>query len=223
MDRMNPTVITGMGVLSSHGLGLSAFESALSEGRNAFRSSMRFPNLSFPVVAAELNNFNFESALNNSSALPADLINKSRTAGRRAPLTIQASLLAALEAWQHAKLSSRVIDKQRIGIIVAGQNTTQAYQYHIHRNLQEELTYLSPTYALHFMDTDQVGTLSDVFGIHGEGFTVGGASASGNVGIIQASRLIQLNIVDICLVVGALADLSPIEIQGFRDIWSNGW
>jgi malonyl-ACP decarboxylase len=214
--------VTGMGVLSTHGLGLTELEKALKEGINPFTISTRFAELSFPVIAAELPDISFEIAIRQFNQLPSALIERAFQAGRRAPLTIQASILAAMEAWEYAQLSSRDIDPERIGIIVAGQNTTQAYQYHLHRKFQDAPDYLSPTYALHFMDTDQVGTLSEVFNIQGEGFTVGGASASGNVGIIQACRLIKQNNVDICLVIGTLADLSPIEIQGFRNIGALG-
>jgi len=72
-----------------------------------------------------------------------------------------------------------------VGIIIAGSNLTQQYQYNLIPKFQKDPEYLSPRYALHFMDTDHVGTLSEIFSIHGEGFTVGGASASGNVAIIK--------------------------------------
>ncbi len=211
-----------MGVLSSHGIGIPAFANTLYHGTNQFKQSMRFPQLTFPIIAAELNAFHFESAIQQFIFLPDTLKQQSYHIGRRAPLTIQTSIIAALEAWEQARLFERDIDPTRVGIIVAGENTTQAYQYNLQQQFQEEASYLSPKYALHFMDTDQVGTLSEIFGIHGEGFTVGGASASGNVGMIQATRLIQQGIIDICLVVGALADFSPVEIQGFRNIGALG-
>jgi len=215
-------IVTGMGALSSHGVGVPALAKALREGNNPFKRSARFSVLSFDVIAAELDQFNFENSINQFKHLPKSLTEHALKLGRRAPLTIQTSIVSALEAWEQAELFSREIDPSRIGLIIAGENTTQAYQYHLYRQFHEEPNYLSPTYALHFMDTDQVGTLSEIFNIQGEGFTVGGASASGNVGIIQGYRLIQQKCMDICLVVGALADLSPIEIQGFRNIGALG-
>lgn len=211
-----------MGIVSALGQGIPVLTQALLTGRCCFTKSTRFPDLSFPVIAAELQGFYFENALTAFTALQTNLITSAYKAGRRAPLTIQASLIAALEAWQQAELHLRMIDKTRIGLVIAGQNTTQAYQHALRASHRQDITYLSPTYALQFMDTDQVGTLSEVLGIQGEGFNVGGASASGNLGIIQGHRLIQQGLVDVCLVVGVLADLSPFEIQGFYNIGALG-
>jgi malonyl-ACP decarboxylase len=47
---------------------------------------------------------------------------------------------------------------------------------------------------------------------------VGGASASGNLGLIQASRLIETGAADACVVVGALSDLAPLERQAFFNL-----
>jgi malonyl-ACP decarboxylase len=215
-------VVTGMGIISSLGQGISSFLNALLEGKSHFQRMEGFQSLSFPVIGAKLVNLNFETALQQYSTLPEGLLSAAAKAGRRAPHTIQASLLAALEAWEQAKLFKRSIEPQRIGLVVAGQNTTTRYQQELYHRFQQETEYLPPSYALHFMDTDQVGTLSEVFGIQGEGFTVGGASASGNVGIIQGTRLIQQDLVDVCLVVGVLADLSPLELQGFHNIGALG-
>lgn len=216
-----PAVITGMGLVSSLGQGIPILETALRNGLNRFKISSRFPELSFPVIAAELVDFSFEQAINRFTASEA-LLAQVHQAGRRAPLVIQASLTAALEAWFQAKLHERKINPIRIGLVVAGNNLTQRYQYDLQSKFQQNPSYLSPTYALHFMDTDQVGALSEAFGIQGEGFTVGGASASGNMAIIQGQRLIQQGLVDVCLVVGALADLSPVELQGFYNIGALG-
>lgn len=214
--------VTGMGVLSAHGLGVTALANALQTGANPFKQCADFPMLSFPLIRAGLDDFHFSTALNYFSRLPAPLIQEARAIARRTPLTIQTSIFAALEAWEQAELAHRPIDHQRIGIVVAGQNTTQAYHYQLQKQYSTELSYLSPAYALHFMDTDQVGTLSELLDIHGEGFTIGGASASGNMGIIQACRLIQLGVLDVCLVVGVLADLSPLEIQAFHNMGALG-
>lgn len=221
-NQMPRVAITGAGILSAHGQGIPGFTQALLAGKSKFIRSERFPELSFPVIVAALNDFTFEKALQNYGDLSDELLTVAHKSGRRAPLTIQASLIAALEAWQQAKLQQRKLESTRIGLVVAGNNTTQNYQYALQPIFRQNPSYLSPTYALHFMDTDQVGILSEVFGIQGEGFTVGGATASGNMGIIHGQRLIQQRLVDVCLVVGTLADLSPLELQGFYNIGALG-
>ena len=64
--------------------------------------------------------------------------------------------------------------------------------------------------------------MSELFEIHGEGLTVGGASASGNLGLIQGYRLIQWGGAEVCVVVGALMDLSPLELQAFHALGALG-
>lgn len=210
-------VVTGMGILSSIGQGIPSFKKSLFEGKSQFGFCSKFPSLSFPVIAAELEAFDF-----NNSLPQCPLTSIAEKAGRRAPFTVQTSLVSALEAWHQARLPERNIDSHRIGLIVAGQNTTAGYQQKIAHRYREEIDYLPPSYALHFMDTDQVGTLSEVFKIQGEGYTVGGASASGNAAIINGTRLILQNIVDVCLIVGVAADLSEFELQGFHNIGAMG-
>ena len=207
-----------MGVLSSLGQGVSNFTNALLEGQSGITASSRFPELPFPLAAAELKDFDFNSALFFLQDLPSTLLATAQKIGRRAPILIQASIIAALEAWTEAKLHQRPKDNSRIGLIVAGQNTTQGYSYNLHPVFHKNPHYFSPSYALQFMDTNQVGVLSELFNIEGEGFTVGGASASGNIALMQGYRLIQQGVVDICMVVGSVADLSPLELQGFCNI-----
>ena len=72
------------------------------------------------------------------------------------------------------------------------------------------------------MDTDYIGVLSEAFTILGEGLTVGGASACGNVALLHAQQLIENNRHAACLVVGAAADLSPMELQAFHNLGALG-
>jgi malonyl-ACP decarboxylase len=109
-----------------------------------------------------------------------------------------------------------------LGIVAAGNNLSQNYHYGLLCKFQSTPQYLTPKYAIHYMDTDHVGTLSEIFKIQGEGFTVGGASASGNAAIIKGCQLIQLGILDACVIVGAMADLSPLELQGFYNVGALG-
>lgn len=221
-QKFSRVVITGMGAITALGQGITSLKKGLKKGYSLFNKNPLFPELSFPVISAAIDNFNLEEAVSGFNSIPEELKLKVFKTGRRSPKAIQISLITVLEAYQQAKILNRSVDPTRIGLVVAGQNTTQRYSYDLFSSFQEEPSYLSPTYALHFMDTDQVGTLSEVFNIQGEGFNVGGASASGNIALIQAYRMIQQKTVDICLVVGVMADLSPLEVQGFHNIGAMG-
>jgi malonyl-ACP decarboxylase len=215
--------ITGMGIISSVGQGVPVFRDALFQGYNHFTRSLNYPMLSFPVLGAFISDFNFSLALKTFSNLSDHRRQQLEKISRQVPKQIQLAIIAALETWQQAGLDQTPIgDASRVGLVVAGENTTGHYEYDLYATFQQQPDYLSPSYALHFMDTDHIGVLSEVFGILGEGFTVGGASATGNVALIRGYQLLRDNWQDACLVIGALADLSPMELQGFHNIGALG-
>jgi malonyl-ACP decarboxylase len=215
--------ITGMGILSSIGDDVSTFSASLQNGKSGFRRTENRKVPKVPVdIVAEIQNFSFLEKLNRFQNIPDNKMRNAKRLGQRAPFAIQTSILSAMEAWQNAQLFSMCPASECVGLIVAGQNTTQNYQYDLITKFRENPEYLSPRYALEFLETNQVGVLSELFNIKGEGFVVGGASATGNVGIIKGFQAIRAGLLDICLVVGVVADLSPMDIQGFINIGAMG-
>ncbi|HEU5266070.1 MAG TPA: beta-ketoacyl synthase N-terminal-like domain-containing protein, partial [Jatrophihabitans sp.] len=75
-----------------------------------------------------------------------------------------------------------------------------------------------PRFALQAQDTDHIGTLSQALGITGEGCTVGASSASGNLALIHAARLIGFDAVDVCLAVGAMTQLGSLERSALANL-----
>ena len=109
-----------------------------------------------------------------------------------------------------------------ISIILAGHNISPIDQFNAFQKYQEQPEYISARYALQFLDTNHLGVISEVLELHGEGFSLGAASASGNMGILQAHRQISLGLSKVCVVVAAMADLSPVELQAFRQTGAMG-
>ncbi|MDP1771713.1 MAG: beta-ketoacyl synthase N-terminal-like domain-containing protein [Methylobacter sp.] len=215
--------ITGMGIVSAIGHDIAEFSHSLAAGKSGIRRIERSTTPPLPVaIGAEIDGFCFEKTLGQYSDMSESLTQSALYIARRAPFTIQTSVISALQAWRQARFDDKPIEPERIGLIIAGHNTTQNYQYSLCSDFRRNPEYLSPRYALQFMDSNQIGVLSEIFNIRGEGFVTGGASASGNVGIIHGTRLIQSGVVDACLVVGVVADLSPMEIQGFYTIGAMG-
>lgn len=207
--------ITGMGVFTAHGAGCSTFASSLFEGISRFKTVNIAP-LPFPVVCSPIENFSFSDSLQVNE----EQRKRFEKICRGAPRPLQLAVIAALEAYNQANLFQN--NPARLGIIVAGQNTSCNYSYSLQESFHKDPEFLSPSYALNFMDTNYVGVLSELFGIHGEGFTIGGSLATGTIGLIKAMQLIQDDRLDACLVVGVMADLSPLELQGFRNIGALG-
>jgi len=223
MQTHTTTVITGMGIISAIGDNLTSFSNSLRLGTSGIKHVFPTSKPTLSVnIASTIQDFSFLEKLKKLNNIPEEKLTKAKRLGQRAPFVIQTTILAALQAWEQAGLFEATTSPERIGLIIAGQNSTQNYQYHLISQFQENPEYLSPRYALEFLETNQVGILSELFDIEGEGIVVGGASATGNVGIIKGHQLIQLGTVDVCLVVGVVADLSPLDVQGFINIGAMG-
>ncbi len=206
---MRPEVIiTGVGVTSAIGQGAQAFSRALFEAPNAFGVMQR---------PGRQKASNFLGAEIPSMGMPPGI---SPQHLRNASLTAQAGLVTLHEAWSDARLSDA--DPTRIGLIIGGSNLQQRSQVQTYEAYSERTQFLRPTYGLSFMDTDLCGLCTEQFGIQGLAYTVGGASASGQLAIIQAMQAVLCEQVDICIALGALMDLSHWECQGFRSLGAMG-
>ncbi|MGZ8250070.1 beta-ketoacyl synthase N-terminal-like domain-containing protein [Methylomagnum sp.] len=211
-------VITGMGIVSAIGHTLVEFTDALRSGRSGIGVRGE-AGPTGPVLMAEVRDFSLRDALD--ATLPdeaAALRAKTFSTLRRSPWATQAAAVAAGQAWCQAGLMSAAIPAEAIGLVAAGHNLGQNHQHAAALKHAVSPAHVNPSYALHFMDSDVLGCISEALGIRGEGCTAGGASASGNVGLIQGFRLVRFGLADCCLVVGVPADLSPVELQGFMNL-----
>ncbi|NUT44680.1 MAG: polyketide beta-ketoacyl:ACP synthase [Thermoactinospora sp.] len=205
-------VVTGMGVLCSVASDVPSFAEALREGRCGI-VPMPDPGDGGPRLAAPVRDFCFSES---ASAFEAGRL--ALRAAHRSPEPLQMDLVTAMQAFEDAGLHRSAPPADRLGLVVSGHNLSSGYVHDLHPKYEDNPAHLPARFALHFMDTDRVGTVSQVLGIKGEGYTVGGASASGNVGLVNGSRLVESGSVDACLVVGAMTDLSPMEKRGLATI-----
>lgn len=201
-------VVTGMGVISAIGQGKAAFADALFAGESAF-AVMRRPGRQkdSTYIGAEI------PQIDSSPEIAM------RTR-RGASLSAQAALVVLLEAWVEARLYD--VDPRRIGLIVGGSNMQQRELTQIHEAYRESAAFLRPTYALSFMDSDLCGFCTEQFGIRGLACTVGGASASGQLAVVQAAQAVLTRQVDVCIALGALMDLSHWEFRGLHSVGAMG-
>jgi len=201
-------VVTGMGVISAIGQGKTAFATALLDGQTSF-GVMQRPGRQreSAYVGAEIKDIVVSPGI-------------ARQTLRAASLSGQAALAVLQEAWTEARLSE--VDPHRIGLIVGGSNVQQRELAQIHETYRDRSVYLRPTYGLSFMDSDLCGFCTAQFGIRGLAYTVGGASASGQLAIVQAAQAVLTNQVDVCIALGALMDLSHWECRGLRALGAMG-
>jgi malonyl-ACP decarboxylase len=201
-------VVTGIGVVSSIGQGKPAFVEALLAGGNAF-AVMRRPGRqgASAYLGAEIAEISFPLEISKQTL-------------RAASLSAQAALVVLHEAWTEARLSE--VDPRRIGLVVGGSNVQQRELALVQESYRDRSAFLRPMYAMSFMDTDLCGFCTAQFGIRGLAYTVGGASASGQLAIVQAAQAVASGQVDVCIALGALMDLSHWECQGFRALGAMG-
>lgn len=214
--------ITGMGIVCSIGHNTMEFGNSLRSGKSGIGFSC-YDKSQFPLdVGAYINDFNFLRHVGCFTDAAKELSQRAVQCARRSPFAVQVSAAAALEAWIAGELIEKPVDGERIGIIAAGSNISQNHHYRMGLKYKESPDYINPSYAVQYNDFDHIGTLSEIFGINGEGFTAGGASASGNVGIIKGFQMVEHGLVDVCVVIGSLADLSPVEMQSFINLDAMG-
>lgn len=200
--------ITGIGITSAIGQGKTAFTSALMQGRHAF-GVMKRPGrqMNTAFLGAEISDLRYPDSISERMSRTASF------AGRVAMITLY-------EAWEEAKLEE--VDPNRIGLIIGGSNLQQRELVQTYEKYRERPQFVRPSYGFSFMDSDLCGLCTELFGIEGFAYTVGGASASGQLAIVQACQAVQAGEVDVCIAMGALTDLSYWECQGLRSLGAMG-
>lgn len=207
-SEVRELVISGVGVTTSIGQGRAEFLAALLRGDSAFAIMQR------PGRQKE------------SSFLGAELGALRWPEGWRAPraaslpLTSQVALVTLSEAWDEARLAE--VDPTRIGLILGGSNVQQREMVQTFEAFAGRPYFVKPSHAISFMDTDVCGVMTEHFGIRGEAFSVGGASASGQLCVIQAARAVASGDMDVCIALGALMDLSYWECHALRSLGAMG-
>lgn len=208
-------VISGLGIVSSIGQGRKAFTDALFRGKSNFQFMQR-PGRQVPDKESD-GNLSFIGSEIQKLSLPDTI---SLSVVRTASFSAQAILAAVHEAWHDASLSD--VDPQRIGLIVGGSNFQRRDLALLYDRYKGRTRFLRPTYAMNFMDSDICGLCTEIFGPKAFAYTLGGASASGQLAFIRAAQAVMNGEADICIAVGALMDLSYWECQGFRALGAMG-
>jgi malonyl-ACP decarboxylase len=139
---------------------------------------------------------------------------------RTASFSGQVALATLHEAWQDAALEKVV--PERIGLVIGGSNVQQRALTQIYDTYRGREQFLRPTYGMSFMDSDLCGLCTEAFGIRGFAYTIGGASASGQVAVLNAVQALESGKVDVCIAMGALMDISHWECQGWRSLGAMG-
>lgn len=207
-QNQSELVITGVGVTSAIGQGKKAFTSALMKGQHAFGVMQRpYRQNGTAFIGAEIPEVSFPESITQRVL-------------RTASFSSQVALATLHEAWEEANLGA--VDPTRIGLIVGGSNIQQRELLKNYDNYKDRPHLIRPTYGMTFMDSDLCGLCTEHFGIRGLAYTLGGASASGQVAILQAAQAVETGQVDVCIAMGALMDISYMECHALRSLGAMG-
>lgn len=207
MDNKKRVVVTGMGVVSSVGIGKRAFWEAILSGKSGISEITSFDTSNFKCHrAGEVKNFN-----------PEDFISKRRVKflGRASQMAISSSLMAL----EDAGLSSKSLPKSRTGVIIG---TT------IGEKPLEELVQTWVKGGMKSIDAQRIlqASVNNIsantainFKAMGQNYVFSTACAAGNYAIGYGSDLIRNGSLDYCLS-GGSDSFFYVAFVGFQRLYA---
>ena len=208
-------VITGLAVNTPLGDTLDGFIAGLLAGRSAIGHWRGFDTASILVkIGGDLSGYDLKAkAVRLAARLPEPVARRLRKLVARGPWSAKLSLLLAADAWLDAHADVQPPDLGRVATIVAGHNINSLWDHGTRAAFHEGPNRIDPLAALHTLDTNHAACISELLGLFGPIHTAGGACASGNVALRAAVDEIRHHGAAAALVVGAVLDLSPVELH----------
>lgn len=216
MDADRRVVITGMGVATVLGDRLGSFWDALVSGRSGITPWQKLDEpRCYSKIGGDMSGFSLKAHLSAAgAAYPQALARRCQSLLRSTPQAGHLASAAALQAYVEAGLEDTVAP-ERTGHVLCGHNLNPRY---IRQNLLvfvDEPDYIEPLFGLHSLDSDVLSVVSELLTLKGPSYTVGGACASGNLGILAAVDMLRAGRVDAVVVTGGAVDLDPGILHGW--------
>jgi len=201
-------VITGLGVVSPIGIGVSQFEKAALEGRSGI-TALR-PWAGFPLdayrcqIGGQVRDFQVAQFLEAGVA-------------ERVDRYAQFAMVASTEALRDASLAMEHEEPHRVGVIVgAGMGGMMMGEREITKlYLSQRPERVHPNFIPTITLNSASGLLAIQHGAKGPNLTISTACSSGAHAIGQALATIRAGQADVVIAVGADASLTPLVFAGF--------
>jgi len=197
-------VITGTGVVSSLGLGIDQFWSAIKEGKNGISEVTRIDvsNMS-TKVAAEIKEFDASQYIDKKEARRMDRYN-------------QFAMAAAKMAVEQSKLNIESLDLDRCGVIVgSGIGGIETFEEQHQVALSKGVGRVSPFFIPMMISNMAAGRIAIEYGFRGFNECVVTACATGNNAIGDAFKVIERGDADVMITGGAEACITTMSFAGF--------
>jgi len=205
---MQRVVITGLGVVSSIGLGKEAFWRALLAGQSGIKRIQSFDaSLYASQVAGEISNFPAEDFF------PCG-------ASARLSRASQMALVASQMALADARLDCTNCEADRVGAVVGtGLGGAEIYENQLRRLIESNNPRrVYPLSVPLIMTNAPAAEIAIRYGLKGPNMTVSTACSSGSHAIGYALDLIRSGRVDLMLAGGTEACIVPGVVAGFNSL-----
>jgi 3-oxoacyl-(acyl-carrier-protein) synthase len=215
LSKTDRIAITGMSINTPLGDTLDAFLEGLLAGRSAVSKWKRIETSNiYSKVGADLGDYDIDGkAARFEGHIPADMFKRMRKLIMRVAWSTRLTILMTLDAFLDSRLGEAAIDFNTVAAIIAGHNINFNYLYDQRLRFAEEPDFMDAMQALHGLDTDHAGCISEVLGVRGPIYTVGAACASGNAALRCAVDEIRYHDAPAAIVAGAVLDFSPVELH----------
>src|ERR1700682_2678820 len=197
-------VVTGMGIVSPVGIGLSAAWANILAARSGIATITRFDASAFPSrIAGEVKDFDVTQYLSGNHE-------------RRYDTFVHYGQIASMEAIRDAGLEGYSGDNERVGVCVGSgigglpmiEDTQMAY---FHGGVRKISPFFVPGSIINMIS----GLVSIHYGYKGPNLALVTACSTANHSLGEASRLIEYGDADIMIAGGAEATVSPLGVGGF--------
>jgi 3-oxoacyl-[acyl-carrier-protein] synthase II len=208
-----------MGIVSPLGVGVEENWRAMLEGRSGLDYITLFDASSFPTkIAGEVKSFNIGDFVKDPS--PYEFVGRN----------VKFAVAAATMAWNDAKIKPGDFDPARAGIYLGSGEGTLDFdslvkticaswtgpQADMGRFMDLAVTAFHPMKELEQEPNMPAGHLASIFGLRGHNSNCLTACAASSQAIGEATKLIQLGVVDMMLSGGAHSMIHPLGMAGFN-------
>ena len=201
-------VITGLGLVTPVGIGVTNSWKSIIEGQSGISNITNFDTNSFEssfssTIAGEVKDFDPKVYLNPKDA-------------RRMDTFIQYGLVAAFEAFNDSGLEVNETNAERIGTSIGsgigGVNLIEQQAESLRVGGPRKI---SPFFVPGTIINMVAGNLSIALGLKGPNISIVTACTSGTHSIGDASRMIEYGDADVMVAGGAEAAITPLTVAGF--------
>lgn len=204
---MNQVVVTGMGVLTSVGTGVSNYWDGLLAGKCGITEVNRFDSSDIASkVASEINDFNPEDYMDPKEA-------------RRNDRYAQLALAATHHALKDAGLSRNNLIPERTGVIVgSGIGGMETIEKQMTALIERGPRRVSPFMIPSLIANIAGGIIAIDLGANGPNYSPVSACASGSHAIGEAYEMIRRGVADMIFAGGSEAAVTRIGFAGFSSM-----